>query len=173
MNVKSYLSPKTRIKKSAIGGYGLFAVKPFKKNELVGVKGGHIIDWKTYKKYQKIVGDSYFQIDDNLIISPLTKDEAKESMMCLNHSCEPNVGVRGEISFMTMRNVRAGEELTIDYAMIEDNRTYKLKCDCGSQSCRGIITGKDWRNKKLQTRYKSYFARFIQDKIDEIPWIKK
>jgi len=37
--------------------------------------------------------------------------------MFLNHSCEPNVGILGQIIFVAMRNIDSGEELTIDYAL--------------------------------------------------------
>lgn len=163
MGVKSYLSPKTRVRKSSIEGYGLFAIRPIKKGELIGIKGGHIIGWQTLKKYEDIIGDSYLQIDDNFVLAPLKKNEVKRVMIFLNHSCEPNVGVRGEITFVATRNIKAGEELTIDYAMIDADR-YKMRCDCGGSSCRKIITGDDWRDKKLQKKYKGYFSRYIQDK---------
>lgn len=165
MGVKSYLSPKTRVRKSPIGGYGLFAIKPIKKGELIGIKGGYIIDWQTLKKYKNIIGDSYLQIDDNFVLAPLRKSEVKKVMMFLNHSCEPNMGVRGEITFVAMRNIKTGEELTIDYAMIDADR-YKMRCGCGRSGCRRIVTGDDWRNKRLQKKYKGYFSRYIQDKIE-------
>lgn len=162
---RSYLSPKTKVSKSSIGGYGLFTAKPIKRGELVGIKGGHIIDWQTLKKYEDIIGDSYLQIDDNFVLAPLENNEVKKVMMFFNHSCEPNVGVRGEITFVAMRDIKAGEELTIDYAMIDVDR-YKMKCGCGRDSCRKIVTGDDWRNKELQKKYKGYFSRYIQDKIE-------
>lgn len=165
MDIKSYLSPKTRIKRSVIEGCGLFAVRPIKKNEIVGIKDGHIISWETLKKIKHIIGDSYFQIDDNFVIGPLKKNEIGNIMMFLNHSCNPNVGIRGEITFVAMRDIKTGEELTIDYAMT-DNDYYKIKCHCGQKNCREVITGKDWQNKILQKMYKGYFSRYIQDKIE-------
>ncbi len=165
MDVKSYLSPKTRVRESMIEGYGLFAVRPIKKDELIGIKGGHIIDWKTLKKYENLIGDSYLQIDDDFVLAPLSKKEVKGVMMFLNHSCEPNVGTRGEIIFVAMRDIKAGEELTIDYAMIDSDR-YKMKCACGRKSCRQMITGYDWKDKNLQKKYKDYFSRYIKDKIE-------
>lgn len=113
MNIESYLSSKTRTKGSSIEGRGLFAIKPIKKNEIVCIKGGHIINWKSFKKIKNLIGDSYLQIDDNFVIGPLTKGEIGKSMMFLNHSCNPNVGVRGEITFVAMRNIKVGEELLL------------------------------------------------------------
>ncbi len=172
MDIKSYLSPKTIIKKSAIEGRGLFAIRPIKKNDIVGIKGGYIIDWETHKKIKHLIGDSCFQIDDNFVIGPVKKNEIEKSMMYLNHSCNPNVGVRGEITFVAMRDIGAGEELAIDYAMV-DNDIYKMRCNCRQKNCRKIITGKDWRNKILQKKYQSYFSRYIQDKINNIQRAKE
>ncbi len=166
MDVKSYLSPKTRVKKSTIEGQGLFAVKRIKKRELVGIKGGHIIDWKTLDRHKDIIGDSYLQIDDDFVLAPLKKSEVEKVMMFFNHSCEPNVGVRGDISFIAMRDIQPGEELTIDYAMIDDDY-YRMKCNCGLKICRKTITGKDWKRKYLQRKYKGFFSAFIQKKSIE------
>lgn len=164
MDVKSYLSPKTKVRKSAVEGYGLFAGRPIKKEEVVGIKGGHIIDWKRLKEYKDIIGASYLQIDDNFVIAPLKTREVKKVMMFLNHSCSPNVGIRGEIIFVAMRNIKDGEELTIDYAMIDDDN-YQMKCNCGARNCRQMVTGKDWKRANLQRKYKGYFSAFIQEKI--------
>lgn len=167
MDIKSYLSPKTKIMRSAIEGYGLFAIRPIKRDEIVGIKGGHIINWEKLKKVKHLIDDSYFQIDDNFVIGPLKKKEVSKIMMFLNHSCNPNVGVRGEITFVAMRDIKTGEELTIDYAMT-DNDNYKTKCNCGQKNCRKVITGKDWQNNMLRNKYRGYFSRYIQDKIDKI-----
>src|SRR5437588_4341185 len=40
----SYRSPKTEVRASAIHGRGLFATAAIAKDEIVAVKGGHIID---------------------------------------------------------------------------------------------------------------------------------
>lgn len=52
-------------------------------------------------------------------IAPLRAEEVEDNILCLNHSFEPNVGVRGQITFVTLRYVDRGEEFTIDYAMID------------------------------------------------------
>jgi len=165
--LKSYLSPKTKVKKSSISGMGLFAIKPIKKGEIVSIKGGHIVDLKTSLKIEKFLGDSFVEIDDNFAIGPLEKNEVGKIMMFINHSCNPNVGIRGEITCVAMRNIKKGEDLFFDYAMLACS-SYELKCNCGQKNCRKIITGKDWRNKKLQKKYQGFFSRYIQDKIDKM-----
>jgi hypothetical protein len=43
------------------------------------------------------------------------------------------------------------EELTIDYAMTDDE-PYEMECQCGSEACRKLITGADWRQTELQKK---------------------
>lgn len=167
MDVSTYISPKAKKgAKSKIEGRGLFAIKPIKKGEIVAIKGGHIVGWKTLKKHEKLIGASYLQIADNFVLAPLKKSEVEKVMMFLNHSCNPNVGVRGEITFVAMRNIKAGEELTTDYAMIDDD-DYRMKCNCSARNCRKIVTGKDWKRKDLQRKYGRYFSAFLREKIEK------
>ena len=161
---KSHISNKVKVIGSPIEGRGLFAIKPIKKGEVIAIKGGHIIDWKTFKKHESLIGESYLQIDDNFILAPLQKNEVEKVMMFLNHSCAPNCGVRGEITFVAMRGVKQGEEITVDYAMI-DNDNYKMKCGCGAKKCRKIITGHDWKRADLRQKYGNYFSAFLLEKI--------
>lgn len=164
MSISSYRSPKTQVKASHIEGRGLFVIQPIRKGEIVTMKGGHIIDGKTLQDYEDVINDGELQIADDFYLAPLSREEADKVMMFLNHSCEPNVGVHGQIMFVAMRNIKKGEELTIDYAMI-DNGSQKMPCNCGKKSCRRVITGKDWQKKELQQKYKGYFAYHIQEKI--------
>ena len=104
-------------------------------------------------------------ISDDYYLGAITKDEEKDIKLYNNHSCEPNCGLHGEVTFVAMRDIDAGEELTVDYAFI-DNEDYSFECHCGSPMCRHIITGFDWKNKYLQERYYPYFAQYLKDKID-------
>ena len=106
-SVRSYRSPKVRVWKSAAHGRGLFPVRQIRKGEVVAVKGGHIIDAKTLNRLENVIADSELQITDDLYLAPLQRREREGVMMFLNHSCNPNVGVRGNIVFVAMRSIRA------------------------------------------------------------------
>ena len=116
----SYRSPKTELRESKIHGRGLFAIADVAKDEIVAIKGGHIVDRKTLReKITPALGPVEIQIDDDLFIAPVTEEERELSMLYSNHSCQPNLGVRGEITFVAMCDIRTGEELTHDWAMTE------------------------------------------------------
>jgi uncharacterized protein len=162
----SYRSPKTEVRKSKIHGRGVFAIADITKDEIVAVKGGHIVDGKTLReKITPVLGPVEIQIDDNLFVAPVTGEERELSMLYLNHSCDPNLGLRGEITFVAMRDIRPGEELTHDWAMTDDD-DYSMKCSCGSANCRQILAGKDWKRPDLQKRYAGYFSAYLARKID-------
>src|SRR5438067_10162984 len=161
----SYLSPKTEVRESKIHGRGLFATADISKDEIVAVKGGHIVDRKTLReKITPRLGPVEIQIDENLFIAPVTDEERELSMLYSNHSCDPNLGVRGEITFVAIRDIRGGEELTHDWAMTDDDN-YSIECNCGVPDCRKTLTGKDWQRRDLQKRYPGYFSASLARKI--------
>jgi SET domain-containing protein len=160
----SYLSPKTQVRVSPIHGRGLFATANIAKGEVVVVKGGHIITRKEVRDVNARLGPVEIQIGDDLFIAPVTDEERELSMLYSNHSCDANLGLRGEITFVAMRDIRGGEELTHDWAMTDDDDS-STKCSCGSPNCRGTLTGKDWQRLELQKRYAGYFSAYLADKI--------
>ena len=161
----SYLSPKTEIRRSSIHGSGLFARAEIAKHEIVAIKGGHIVDRQTLKeKITPQLGPVEIQIGDGLFIVPVTLEERELSMLYSNHCCDANIGVRGEITFVAMREVHAGEELTHDWCMTDDDE-YSVECNCGSPSCRKTLTGKDWQRPELQRKYAGYFSAYLANKI--------
>lgn len=161
----SYRSPKTEVCESKIHGRGLFAKTDIGKDEIVAVKGGHIVDRKTLReRITPRLGPVEIQIGQDLFIAPVTDGERELSMLYSNHSCNPNLGVRGEITFVAMRDIRVGEELTHDWAMTDDD-DYSVECKCGAPNCRKILTGKDWQRADLQTRYAGYFSAYLARKI--------
>jgi len=161
----SYLSPKTEVRESPIEGRGLFAAAPIAAGELVAVKGGHVFDRTTLERIAPRLGPAEIQIAENLFIGPLDSSEREGSMIFSNHSCQPNLGVAGQILFVAMRDVASGEELTHDWAMTDDDQN-RMDCRCGAAACRKVVTGQDWRRPELQQKYRGFFSWYLQKKID-------
>jgi uncharacterized protein len=164
----SYRSPKTEVRDSPIHGRGLFATTNISRDEVVVVKGGHIVSKEVLnEKVTAVLGSVEVQVDDELFITPVTMDERDGSMIYSNHSCDPNLGIRGEITFIALRDIKAGEELTHDWAMT-DNDDSSIQCHCGEVNCRGTVTGQDWRRPELQERYAGYFSAYLTRRIAEL-----
>jgi hypothetical protein len=160
----SFRSPKTRVMMSDTHGLGLFAIKPIGKGEIVSVRGGHILSHEMARHHRKPEGYWGYPIADGFVLGPLTKRETHSVMMFLNHSCEPNVGIQGQIIFLAMRPIAVGEELTIDYAMFGAN-SRPMRCRCKAATCRELITRQDWQRTDLQRKYGQYFSSYLLDKM--------
>jgi uncharacterized protein len=93
--MSSWFSPKTEKRTSPIEGRGLFARDAISAGELVAVKGGAIMDSAAFALVRDQVWPAEIQIEDKLYIAPRTAAEVEANILCLNHSCHPNVGVRG------------------------------------------------------------------------------
>ena len=161
---RSYRSPKTRVRASPIHGRGLFATRSIRRGEVVAVKGGHILDRRALGRSPARDVVAYIQIGDDVYIGAMTSREVRRNKLFLNHSCEPNVGIRGEITFVALRDIAPGEELTYDWAMEEHGRT-RTRCACRAPSCRKILTGRDWTIPVLQRRYRGHFSAYLAAKI--------
>jgi SET domain len=94
-------------------------------------------------------------------LAALEEAEYEPVMLFLNHSCEPNVGFAGNTVVVAMRDIAPGEELTTDYALFDDHDEV-MQCRCGTRSCRGRISGRDWQRPDLQRRYGRYFSSYLQ-----------
>ncbi|MCA9352989.1 SET domain-containing protein [Patescibacteria group bacterium] len=81
----------------------------------------------------------------------------------INHSCEPNCGVKDLFDIVAMRNIKAGEELTIDYAMAEDSdwEIPSGECLCGSDKCRGKVGTYSQLSETKKQEYKGFISEWL------------
>jgi uncharacterized protein len=167
--IASWISPKAaKGIESDIAGRGLIAIEPIEKDEVVAVKGGHIVTTAQLQSLPLVLQNSDIQIADDLHLVALTDEEYESVMLFLNHSCEPNVGFGGNSVLIAMRDIEAEEELTTDYALFDDFDG-SMECHCGRLMCRGSIHGRDWQRHDLQMRYRGYFSWYLERKIRGAP----
>lgn len=159
----SIYSSKIELRKSKIHGTGTFAKTAIIKGEVLFVKNGHILP--NEEKCSNSVIDCYWPIDDYHVLGAKTEDECDKVKLFINHSCNPNCGLQGINVGLAIRDIAAGEEITFDYATL-DNEDYSFACKCGNSECRGTITGYDWKKPELQEKYRDYFVDYLQEKID-------
>jgi SET domain-containing protein len=163
--VSSYITPKARKGlPSGIAGRGITAVAPIPADEIVAIKGGHIVATSALRDLPERLQNSEIQIADGFHVVALDEAEYEPVMLFINHSCEPNVGFAGNIVLVAMRDIAVGEELTTDYALFDDYDGV-MKCDCGQAACRHTIDGRDWQRPDLQRKYGPYFSWYLQRKI--------
>jgi hypothetical protein len=161
----NYLSNKIEMRSLANkGGFGVFATSPFEKDEVLMVWGGSVINSEELQRVSDYMRIHGLQIEEDLFQIPLTENDPAEMV---NHSCDPNAGILGQITLVAIRDIAAGEEICFDYAMSDSNPYDEFNCLCGSPLCRGKVSGDDWKRPDLQQRYKGYFSAYLQRRIDK------
>ena len=133
------------MKGDSISGFGIYATRNIKEGEIVftGEERAHRIvtrrfvesNWNAdqklnFRRYAYALSEEVFALWD---------DEPSE-WAPQNHSCEANTVIDG-LNVIALKNIRKGEELTLDYAVFLDDSMEPFECRCGSPSCRGTITG--------------------------------
>src|SRR5579885_654780 len=111
----SYLTPKAVLGPSPLGGLGLLARAPIRRHELVAIWGNRVMTTAELWALPERLRDFPVQIWYDMFIGPMSEDEI-EPVDYMNHSCEPNCGVRGSVVVVARRDIQPGEELTFDTA---------------------------------------------------------
>lgn len=161
----SYLSSKLEGRPKSDGsGNGIFALKPIKQGELVAVFGGVVYEWDTFIDLPDRERSLCIQVEDRHFLVPRPIGEGDY----VNHSCNPNAGLSGQIALVAMRDIRPGEEVCYDYAMSDTMPYDEFECTCDQPGCRNWISGNDWQKSELQKKYAGYFSPHVQRKIDQL-----
>lgn len=161
----SWLSNDVRVGPAGAKGAGLFAERDFRAGETVSGFGGHVLGIDEFSRLPEHQQTHSLQISETLFMVCPTDEEPAD---LFNHSCEPNLGILGNILLVTMRDIVAGEEMTFDYAMCDADSYDEFECRCGTAACRGKVTGNDWMNPELQLRYRGYFSTYLARRIDQL-----
>ena len=148
---KKAVAPVRRIqvRRSGVHGKGVFAVRDIAQGETLIEYVGEIIDWEQAKERhphdpRNPQHTFYFQVSETHVIDARV---GGNSSRWINHACSPNCEADeqdGHVFIRTLRDVRAGEELSYDYGLvIEERHSAQLKtqyaCRCGTERCRGTL----------------------------------
>ncbi len=165
---KSWLDARIEVRESPIQGRGLFATAPITGDTVLIIWGGHLLTEEDLKA-GKARRHSITAVDEGFYLASLA-DEQESPDDLMNHSCDPNLWMKDEVTLVARRGIAAGEELTVDYAVWEADESWisAWRCRCGSDLCRGVCTGKDWRLPDLQLRYGDHFSPFINRRIQRL-----
>ncbi|MCL4867507.1 MAG: SET domain-containing protein-lysine N-methyltransferase [Anaerolineae bacterium] len=146
------------------GSHGLFARTFIPAGDLLIVWGGVIMSLAEVKQVPHSERQYAVQVDEDAFL--LTPEP--EAGDFINHSCNPNAGLSGQISVIALRDIYPGEEVCFDYAMSDSVPYDEFECACGEANCRGRVTGNDWLIPELQVRYAGYFSPYLQRRINRL-----
>ena len=167
----SWMNPKLEVRETGKYGKGVFAKENIKKDEILAIFGGYILTAEEENNLPEEFKDQGVQVAEDFILTITRKSEI-ENGGYFNHSCNPNAGYKGQIFLVAMKNIKKDKEITFDYAMVlhksKSRTAYKMKCLCGVENCRKVVSDYDWKNLALQERYDGYFQWYLQEKINKI-----
>ncbi|HZT40014.1 MAG TPA: SET domain-containing protein-lysine N-methyltransferase [Bryobacteraceae bacterium] len=129
---------KLRIARSRIHRWGVYAAEPIpRRRKVIEYIGERISRRETKRRASERPFNYLFTLDKYWTIDGSVGGSGAEF---INHSCEPNLVsriVNGRIFYYSRRDIRKGEELTVDYHFAPD--VERVPCACGSPNCRGTI----------------------------------
>jgi hypothetical protein len=159
----SYHSPKLEGRRiEGKGGRTLVAREVIEPDEVVVVFGGEVVHARDLEKLTPAERLLTLQVEEDLYLVSRSDGPAD----WVNHSCDPNCGLRGQIALVALRRLEPGEEICFDYAMSDGTPYDQFPCGCGSKTCRGSVSGDDWSRPELWKRYRGYFSPYLQRRID-------
>lgn len=148
---------KIYIGKSKIHGKGIFASKDIKKGEIIALIKGRVVNFLVKNKKDAQHGPDWVGICHNTWIDPA------EPFCYLNHSCNPNAGIKGKVETVALKNIKKDEEITIDYSITEETVNWKMKCGCGSKGCRKIIQSIQFLPTKTFNKYYPFIGTYFKN----------
>jgi uncharacterized protein len=131
------LAPGLTVKRSRIHGRGCFAAAHFARRKKIAEYTGERItnaeaERRGRRRVLRISGlDDRWSIDGS---------RGGNGTHYINHSCRPNSfmqTVRGHLLVLALRDIRSGEEITIDY--VSSLHSDRKRCVCKAPNCRGTI----------------------------------
>ncbi len=127
-----------KLASSKIHRWGVYATEPIPAHRKVVEYTGEKISRKETKRRAESTDliylftlDPYWTIDGSV---------GGSGAQYINHSCDPNLVARitkGHILYWSLRAIKRGEELTVDYHF--DKKVERIPCRCGASNCRGTI----------------------------------
>lgn len=124
---------KFKVSENPSLGKGMFATDKILENEIIFKFTGPILTLKQFFEKYEMNGCNVLQVDEDKYIDVI------EPYLFVNHSCDPNAGVRNNGVLFALRDINAGEEIFFDYSTTADDVIWNMECKCGSKNCRKII----------------------------------
>ncbi|ONI67441.1 hypothetical protein BWI15_30390 [Kribbella sp. ALI-6-A] len=143
--------PHLAVGESGIAGQGLFATAPIAAGEVVAVLAGRKVSTAELNELLQHPPVDTITLEDDLHL--VLPGDPRPVIAYGNHSCDPNTWWTDAVTLTARRDIVAGEEVTSDYGTSTGVEDWQMRCSCGSDLCRGVITGSDWQRPELQDRY--------------------
>jgi len=132
-------------------GRGVYTKEPFRLGDEILEFKGPAVTIEDLPRPYTAENDYYLQIGENLFLGP-----SGELDDYVNHSCEPNCGVKFNtdgIKLVAIAPIAAGHQITFDYSTTMHNFDWEMNCGCGSNTCRQQVKNFVELPAEIQARY--------------------
>ncbi len=160
--------PNVEVKDIGKKGKGIFALKNFKRNEKILYITGKVIETENPSSYPYEIREHW---------GPLGRKGKKfqfilpeSPWMYMNHSCDSNAGLINDRQLVAIKNIKKGDEVTIDYSTLDiesltgGKSELRMRCMCGSKNCRKVIRTFDKLGLEDQKRLRKYLNSYLKKK---------
>ncbi|MFT3933913.1 MAG: SET domain-containing protein [Chitinophagaceae bacterium] len=152
-------NPKIILERNHFFGRGVFANDAIAKDEIIAVWDGDVYE---ASKNSELPNDAPLMVADHAIQFDYNKWRDSNGLArYINHSCEPNCGIKGLFTIVAMRNIKKGEEITWDYEMTE-NSDWEMDCQCGCETCRQTIRAYRFLPPSVKSKYENYTSDWLK-----------
>jgi SET domain-containing protein len=142
---------------SKIEGFGMNIGEPAKKGEVISEITGKMQFKINKNKRDALAHPNWVGVAENQWIDPA------KPYKFLNHSCNPSAGIKGSLSLVALRDMKEGEEITIDYSTIEGDPRWEMNCACGEENCRQVIRSIHSMPKEQFNKYLPYISTYFKN----------
>lgn len=140
-------------------GKCLIAREDISKDEEIASFDGEMYTADKITDLPKDVADHAIQFEEH------KWRESNSFARYINHSCEPNCGIKNLFTLVAMKDIKKGEELLWDYDMTEDCE-WRMDCLCGTPSCRKKIGSFALVPDSTREKYKGYISEWLVKKYN-------
>lgn len=152
---EEYRKQKVEFKKQD-GTKVVVAKLPLERGAIAYEVEGPTITYTKAPHYR--VGFRWLGIGENTWLIP----EDRNPWKYMRHSCEPNVGLMGKTTVVALRSIAVGDELVVDDSITEADPRWKVKCVCGTPTCRKVVRSIQFLPEDLYKKYLPYIPQFFQ-----------
>lgn len=120
------------VRKNSLG-YAVFASRNIRKWERICVMAGQKI---SPSQLNRVTNSSRNILVDPLQISDSEFINMRKPYVLVNHSCNPNAGIKEKNVLVAIKNIKKNDEILYDYSSV----WYEgFRCRCESKNCRMFI----------------------------------
>lgn len=145
---------KFEVRNSRIHGRGLVATQDIAKGEFIGFIKGPVRYEVNQTLRETFSNPDWVGFKRNHWVDP------EPPFKYLNHACSASCGVKGVRTLHAVRNIKKGEELTIDYSTTELDENWFLDCQCKLPECRKRVASIQSLPKRVFNRYDPYIPTY-------------